>query len=194
MTPCAVGGLIIDGHKVEVSLSSAKRGNAAALASGGKRTRDAVTAESAAAAGGATGSGGVGAAAKAGGASDGPASRDKKNTKLVVRNIAFETSRKDLRQLFSAFGELKQVRLPKKFTGGNRGFAFIEFASHREAVNAFEALASTHLYGRHMVLEWAEDDADLETLRDRAARDVRSNEQAEKDVRAKKRVRLSGEE
>lgn len=34
---------------------------------------------------------------------------------------------KELRELFSSFGQLKRVRLPKKFDGGHRGFAFVDF-------------------------------------------------------------------
>lgn len=47
--------------------------------------------------------------------------------------------------------QLKSLRLPKKFDGKHRGFAFVEFLTKQEAQNAFEALQSTHLYGRHMV-------------------------------------------
>lgn len=36
------------------------------------------------------------------------------------------------------------------------------------------SLASTHFYGRHLVGEWAEDKEDVDTLRAKAARDVRS--------------------
>ena len=36
----------------------------------------------------------------------------------------------------------------------------------------FQALSSTHLYGRHLVLEWAEDKDDVETLREKAAKDL----------------------
>lgn len=35
-----------------------------------------------------------------------------------------------------------------------------------------KALSSTHLYGRHLVLEWADDKEDIDTLRDKAKRDV----------------------
>jgi len=47
--------------------------------------------------------------------------------------------------------QIKSLRLPKKFDGNHRGFAFVEFLTKQEAQNAFEALQSTHLYGRHMV-------------------------------------------
>lgn len=50
-------------------------------------------------------------------------------TKLVVRNVAFEATRKDMQGLFAPFGHLKSCRLPKKFDGNHRGFAFIEFTT-----------------------------------------------------------------
>jgi multiple RNA-binding domain-containing protein 1 len=60
--------------------------------------------------------------------------------------------------------------VPKKFDSSSRGFAFLEFVSRKEAENAFDALKHTHLLGRHVVLEWAEDagaGGDLENLRER---------------------------
>ena len=37
-----------------------------------------------------------------------------------------------------------------------RGFAFIEFVTKQEAKNAMESLGGAHLYGRRLVVEWAE--------------------------------------
>lgn len=69
----------------------------------------------------------------------------------------------------SAHGHLKSVRLPKKFDSRTRGFAFLEFVSRHEAENAFNALRHTHLLGRHLVLEWAEEaEQDLDVLRQKA--------------------------
>lgn len=96
--------------------------------------------------------------------------------KLMVRNVAFEATRKEIRELFSSFGQLKTVRMPKKVDGSHRGFAFVEFASKNEAKAACEALASTHLYGRHLVIEYASDSGNsassLEEMQQRAAVDV----------------------
>ncbi|ONK55952.1 uncharacterized protein A4U43_C10F2630 [Asparagus officinalis] len=94
--------------------------------------------------------------------------KDLSSTKLLVRNVAFEATEKDLRQLFSPFGQVKSLRLPMKF-GGHRGFAFVEFVTKQEAQNAFQALSSTHLYGRHLVLERAKEGESLEELRARTA-------------------------
>ncbi|KMS99233.1 hypothetical protein BVRB_2g046710 [Beta vulgaris subsp. vulgaris] len=96
------------------------------------------------------------------------AGNDRSSTKLIVRNVAFEATEKDLRQLFSPFGQIKTLRLPMK-VGKHRGFAFIEFVTKQEAQNALNALSSTHLYGRHLVLERAKEGETLEELRARTA-------------------------
>ena len=99
----------------------------------------------------------------------------KKNpTKLMVRNVPFQANRSELLKLFGSFGQLKKVRLPKKFDGSHRGFAFVEYLSAKEAAAAVKTLSRTHLYGRHLVLEWAatdEEGDDLQGLRDKAQRD-----------------------
>ena len=41
-------------------------------------------------------------------------------TKLVVRNVAFEATRKDIMGLFTPFGHVKSCRLPRKFDGTHR--------------------------------------------------------------------------
>ncbi|KPV71870.1 uncharacterized protein RHOBADRAFT_30485 [Rhodotorula graminis WP1] len=77
------------------------------------------------------------------------------STKLLVKNVPFEATRADLRQLFGTYGTLKSVRLPRKMDNKTRGFAFLEFATRRDAEAAFDALEHTHLLGRHLVLQWA---------------------------------------
>lgn len=80
-----------------------------------------------------------------------------KSTKIIVRNVAFEASKKDIKDLFAAFGQIKSVRMPvKKFDGSHRGFAFVDFLTQKEAQHVMDAVSgSTHLYGRRLVLEWA---------------------------------------
>ncbi|KAG8966334.1 Multiple RNA-binding domain-containing protein 1, partial [Tulasnella sp. 427] len=92
-----------------------------------------------------------------------------KSAKIIVRNVPFEASKKDLKELFGAHGTLKSVRLPKKFDSRSRGFAFLEFVSRREAENAMETLKHTHLLGRHLVLEWAKENevVDVDELREK---------------------------
>ncbi|RKF78356.1 Multiple RNA-binding domain-containing protein 1 [Golovinomyces cichoracearum] len=82
-----------------------------------------------------------------------------KRTKIIIKNLPFEATKKDVRNLFGTYGKLRSVRLPKKFNNSIRGFAFADFISSREAENALEALKNTHLLGRRLVLEFAAADA-----------------------------------
>ena len=43
-----------------------------------------------------------------------PEYEDLKSCKLIVKNLAFETTENELRELFKAYGAVKKVRLPKK--------------------------------------------------------------------------------
>ncbi|PRQ71101.1 hypothetical protein AAT19DRAFT_10641 [Rhodotorula toruloides] len=98
--------------------------------------------------------------------------------KLLVKNVPFEATRNDIRQLFSAYGQLKSVRLPRKMDNKTRGFAFVEFATRRDAEAAYDALEHIHLLGRHLVLQWSggedEEGGQDEAHRERAPQ-ARSN-------------------
>ncbi|KAJ7248475.1 hypothetical protein C8J57DRAFT_1358341 [Mycena rebaudengoi] len=99
----------------------------------------------------------------------GGASAKSRTTKMIVKNVPFEATKKDIRELFGSHGHLKSVRVPKKFDSRTRGFAFLDFVSRHEAENAYAALRHTHLLGRHLVLEWAEEaEQDLDELRKKA--------------------------
>ena len=45
------------------------------------------------------------------------------------------------------------------------GFAFVDFATKQEARNAMDAVGGAHLYGRRLVMEWAEEEGGLDELR-----------------------------
>ncbi|XP_020138512.2 putative RNA-binding protein 19 [Microcebus murinus] len=98
--------------------------------------------------------------------------RKQTTSKILVRNIPFQANSREIRELFSTFGELKTVRLPKKMTGTgtHRGFGFVDFLTKQDAKRAFSALChSTHLYGRRLVLEWADSEVTLQALRRKTA-------------------------
>lgn len=91
-------------------------------------------------------------------------------SKIIIRNLPFEATKKDLQQLCKPFGQVKSVRIPKKFDGKSRGFAFVEFLTKQEAQNAFEALTHSHLYGRHLVLEYSQEESGIEAARQKTIR------------------------
>lgn len=76
------------------------------------------------------------------------------SSKLIVRNLAFQATKNDVRELFKHFGSIKNIRLPKKMNGQHRGFGFIEYDTAQEAALAKQALSSSHLYGRKLVIEY----------------------------------------
>lgn len=80
-------------------------------------------------------------------------------TKIIVKNLPFQATKKDIRALFGTYGQLRSVRVPKKADFTTRGFAFADFITPREAENALNALKDTHLLGRKLVLDFAEADA-----------------------------------
>ncbi|KAM7207720.1 multiple RNA-binding domain containing protein [Naviculisporaceae sp. PSN 640] len=79
-------------------------------------------------------------------------------TKIVIKNLPFEASKKEVRTLFSTYGKLVALRIPKKFNQSSRGFAFAEFSTAKEALNAINSLKDTHLLGRRLVIDFAEAD------------------------------------
>ncbi|XP_077267436.1 putative RNA-binding protein 19 [Temnothorax americanus] len=94
-------------------------------------------------------------------------------TKILVRNIPFQATVQEVTELFKSYGELKAVRMPKKLVGTekHRGFGFIEYYTTTDAKKAFKALCqSTHLYGRRLVLEWAQMEEGVEEIRKRTAK------------------------
>lgn len=100
-------------------------------------------------------------------------------TKILIRNVPFQANAEEITELFKAFGELKAVRLPRKLVGAekHRGFAFVEYYTKTEAKKAFKALCqSTHLYGRRLVLEWAQTEEGLEDIRKRTAKHFHQEE------------------
>ncbi|CAK8561013.1 unnamed protein product [Lathyrus sativus] len=105
--------------------------------------------------------------------------KDESSTRLLVKNVAFEVTKKDLRQLLSPFGQIKSLKLPMKI-GKHRGFAFVEYVTQQEAQNALTALSSTHLYGRHLVIERAKENKSLEELRAQTAAQFNANNLSKK--------------
>ncbi|KAG6102644.1 hypothetical protein E4U30_003864 [Claviceps sp. LM220 group G6] len=80
-------------------------------------------------------------------------------TKIVIKNLPFQATKKDVRSLLGSYGQLRSVRVPRKADSTARGFAFADFVTAREAENALNALKDTHLLGRRLVLDFADAEA-----------------------------------
>ena len=100
-----------------------------------------------------------------------------RRTKIIIKNLPFEATKKDIRALFGAYGQLRSVRVPKKMDRGARGFAFADFMTVKEAQGAMDALRDTHLLGRRLVLDFAAEDpedaeAELEKMQQKVGAQV----------------------
>ncbi|ESU45505.1 RNA-binding protein (RRM domain) [Giardia duodenalis] len=82
--------------------------------------------------------------------------------KLIIKNLAFQANGKELKQLVSQFGRVVSFRAPRKLDGRLRGFAFVQYATEKEAEVALNRIKLTHFYGRHLVPEFTTEDQGLD--------------------------------
>ncbi|KAH3682913.1 hypothetical protein WICPIJ_006118, partial [Wickerhamomyces pijperi] len=123
----------------------------------------------------------------------------KGNSKIIVKNLPFEATRKDIFELFNSFGQLKTVRVPKKFDKSARGFAFVEFLLQKEAEMAMDQLQGVHLLGRKLILQYAENtsddvEAEIEKLNKKAKKQENLRKVGNLNKQTKRKLDLSDDE
>jgi RNA recognition motif-containing protein len=75
---------------------------------------------------------------------------------IYVGNLSFEVTDDDLRQLFSAHGEVESASVVKdRFSGESRGFGFVEMPARKDADAAIAALNGTDVKGRSITVNEA---------------------------------------
>lgn len=68
---------------------------------------------------------------------------------IYVSNIPYTTTEDELRDAFSAFGNVSSARIIKdKLTGKSRGFGFVEMGNDDEAKSALDGMNGAELSGR----------------------------------------------
>ncbi len=73
-----------------------------------------------------------------------------RGSKLYVGNLSYSVTAEKLEELFSNYGEVKQVNIIE-----GRGFGFVEMSSPAEAEKAKEALNGSDLEGRTLKIDEA---------------------------------------
>lgn len=69
--------------------------------------------------------------------------------KIYVGNLSFKSTEDEIQDLFSQYGEVREVSLvTDRETGRPRGFGFVEMASDNEAREAITALDGQEFGGR----------------------------------------------
>jgi len=68
---------------------------------------------------------------------------------IYVGNLSHDVTEEELRQAFEAFGQVTSVNIIKdRYSGGSRGFGFVEMAMKSEAQAAINGLNGTSLRER----------------------------------------------
>jgi len=76
---------------------------------------------------------------------------------IYVGNLPYTVSEGDLKETFSAFGEVASVSLVMdKFSGQSKGFGFVEMPKNSEADAAIKALNGGSLKGRNIKVNQAQ--------------------------------------
>ncbi|KAH7489123.1 Serine/arginine-rich splicing factor 2 [Phytophthora ramorum] len=75
---------------------------------------------------------------------------------LKVDNVPFQIGSDELRELFSKFGEIGDVYIPRaRGSNESRGFAFVRFVEKRDAEDAIEAMEGQEFQGRDLRVQFA---------------------------------------
>ena len=75
---------------------------------------------------------------------------------IYIGNLSTDTTEGDLRQAFSAFGQVTTASVIKdKFTNEPRGFGFVEMPSKDEAQKAISGLNGNDVKGRNVTVNEA---------------------------------------
>lgn len=70
---------------------------------------------------------------------------------IYVGNLSYEVTQEDLNAVFTEYGTVKRVHLPKdRETGRSRGFGFVEMSTEEEEEQAISALDGANWMGRDM--------------------------------------------
>ncbi|OGT20935.1 MAG: RNA-binding protein [Gammaproteobacteria bacterium RBG_16_57_12] len=81
--------------------------------------------------------------------------------KLYIGNLAYSVTEGDLKEAFSAYGQVSEVALiTDKFSGQSKGFGFVEMPNNSEADAAIKALNETPLKGRNIKVSQAKPKSD----------------------------------
>ena len=78
--------------------------------------------------------------------------------KLFIARLSFEVSEDELRNIFSAHGDVTECNIAKdRDTGKSRGFAFVKYASRKAGEKAIKELDGSEIHGRKISVQESND-------------------------------------
>jgi len=80
----------------------------------------------------------------------------KSDTKVFVANLPWSLRGKDLKEIFSEYGEVVYAKvILDRETGRSKWFGFVEFANPEDAKKAVEEMQGAEINGRPIKLDFA---------------------------------------
>ena len=78
--------------------------------------------------------------------------------KLFIARLSFDASEDELRNIFSAHGDVTECNIAKdRDTGKSRGFAFVKYASRKAGEKAIRELDGSEIHGRKISVQESND-------------------------------------
>ncbi|KAL6582058.1 Glycine-rich RNA-binding protein 4, mitochondrial [Orobanche minor] len=82
------------------------------------------------------------------------------STKLFIGGLSYGTDDNGLKNAFSSFGEVDEVKvITDRDSGRSRGFGFVNFSSDESASSAMSAMDGQELDGRRIRVSYAQERA-----------------------------------
>ena len=79
------------------------------------------------------------------------------NKRLYVGNLSYQTTDKDLQELFGGFGEVAYAKVISRSDGRSKGFGFVEMGGEDQAKEAMEKLNQSTFMERTLVVNEAKE-------------------------------------
>ncbi|KZC14342.1 RNA-binding protein 28, partial [Dufourea novaeangliae] len=79
----------------------------------------------------------------------------KKRARIVIRNLSFQATEESLKEHFSQYGTIEEVKILRRSDGQNVGCAFLQFEHVQSAAKAIHYANLQQLLNRLIVVDWA---------------------------------------
>ncbi len=75
---------------------------------------------------------------------------------IYIGNLHYNVNEEELKEIFKEYGEVMSVIIiTDKYTGGSKGFGFIEMLNDAEANKAIDNLNGTEIRGKKVIVNQA---------------------------------------
>ncbi|KAL6426036.1 hypothetical protein ACFW04_008962 [Cataglyphis niger] len=81
--------------------------------------------------------------------------KQKKRARIVIRNLSFQVTEDNLKEFFSQYGEIDEIKILTKPNGKQSGVAFVQFNVVQSAAKAIHYANMQSLLNRPMIVDWA---------------------------------------